>query len=108
MLAGRQEAGWQGVRCSRSRWPTGWRDRQARERALALLARLRVEAGDLAGAERLHARLGEPSPAGGTMRCAVAGRAPAGLRASAGELAAAQVDIATAYDRLKRARCSGN
>ncbi|HNE02238.1 MAG TPA: hypothetical protein PLQ18_11085, partial [Plasticicumulans sp.] len=97
MLAGRQEAGQQEFVLAQS-LADGLADRQARANALALLARLRVEAGDLAGAERLHARLGEPSPAGAHDAQWLAARA--GLRASAGELAAAQVDIAAAYDRL--------
>lgn len=97
MLAGRQEAGQQEFVLAQS-LADSLADRQVRTNALALLARLRVEAGDLAGAERLHARLGEPSPAGAHDAQWLAARA--GLRASAGELAAAQVDIAAAYDRL--------
>lgn len=97
MLAGRQEAGQQEFVLAQS-LADGLADRQARANALALLARLRAEAGDLAGAERLHARLGEQSPAGAHDAQWLAARA--GLRASAGELAAAQVDIAAAYDRL--------
>lgn len=97
MLAGRQEAGQQEFVLAQS-LADSLADRQARANALALLARLRVEAGDLAGAERLHARLGEQSPAGAHDAQWLAARA--GLRASAGELAAAQVDIAAAYDRL--------
>lgn len=97
MLAGRQEAGQQEFVLAQS-LADGLADRQARANALALLARLRAEAGDLAGAERLHARLGEQPPAGAHDAQWLAARA--GLRASAGELAAAQVDIAAAYDRL--------
>lgn len=95
LLAGRPEAGVQEFVLAQT-LADGLADRQERIAGLALLARLRAEAGDVAGAESVRARLGDVSPVAPERAQWLAARAAA--RVAAGEPAAARTDIAAAFD----------